>query len=68
MALCDPCREDDHLHHRGKDTRDIRRKGFKMGSRTVECSCERCTKGAWRGEPQPVPPMPWGRKRRGKKS
>jgi hypothetical protein len=66
MGLCDPCKEDAHDRHRGKETVEVRRKGLKMTSRTMDCECERCTKGPWRGEPQPVPPMPWG-KRRGRR-
>ena len=66
MGLCPPCKLDDHGGHRGRYEVEVRRKGQRMKTRSVECDCL-CSRPEIPRDPQPLPPMPWshrGRRRR----
>lgn len=62
MGMCNPCKGDDHDHHRGKDypERGIYRKGIKQETtHQIECTCPVCTqRPGWRGEPTTIPKNP----------
>lgn len=62
MGLCEKCKDNECEACTGKATARVFRKGLEQKAHISTCSCQHHL-GAWRGEPQPLPTMPFGRRR-----